>query len=256
MRKWRVKLVLLLVILNTIGILAIIPYEITLMGNQSIPADIPTSLIVFINSTFQVLYMFVMILVGLRLQNRTGLNTPILNGIVYDKKQVHISKRWLINSIVVALIGSIIIILLDLFIFIPLVGVPMEQIPSPNWWQGLLAAIYGGVTEEIMLRLFGMTFVVWLLAWIIKKQKEDIPSSFYYVAIFLVTILFGLGHLPAATQVFGGLSIVIVIRTMVLNGLLGLWFGYLYWKKGLEYSIIAHMSADIFLHVLIAPILY
>ena len=36
--------------------------------------------------------MFVLILVGLRLQNRTGLNAPLLNGIVYPKTRVHISK--------------------------------------------------------------------------------------------------------------------------------------------------------------------
>lgn len=256
MGSWRIKLVLLFTILNTIGIFAIIPYEITLMGNQSVPGDIPTSLIIIINSTVQVLYMFVMILVGLRLQNRTGLNTSILNGIVYPKTRAHISKKWLINSIIGALIGSFIIIFLDIFIFSPLIGAPMDQLPSPNWCQGLLASVYGGVTEEIMLRLFGMTLIVWLLAWITKKQKEDIPDSFYYIAIFLAAILFGLGHFPAAAQAFGELSIVIVIRTLVLNGLLGLWFGYLYWKKGLEYAIIAHMSADIFLHVLILPILY
>ncbi|GAA0323759.1 CPBP family intramembrane glutamic endopeptidase [Oceanobacillus sp. FSL W7-1293] len=256
MGNWRIKLVLLFTILNTIGIIAIIPYELTLMGNQSITGDIPTSLIIIINSTFQALYMFVMILVGLRLQNRTGLNAPILNGMVYQKTWVHISKKWLINSIVVAIIGSVIVILLDLFVFNPLMGAATDQMASPNWWQGLLASIYGGITEEIMLRLFGMTLIVWLLAWITKKQKGDIPNSFYYIAIFLVAILFGSGHLPAAAQVFGGLSGVIVIRTLVLNGLLGLWFGYLYWKRGLEYAIIAHMSADIFLHVLIVPILY
>jgi len=44
--KWRIKLVLLFTILNTIGIFAIIPYEITLIGGQSVPGDIPTSLIV------------------------------------------------------------------------------------------------------------------------------------------------------------------------------------------------------------------
>ncbi|WP_285400391.1 CPBP family intramembrane glutamic endopeptidase [Lysinibacillus sp. fls2-241-R2A-57] len=132
----------------------------------------------------------------------------------------------------------------------------MNQVPSPNWWQGLLASLYGGFTEEIMLRLFGMTFIVWLLAWITKKEKDNIPNSFYYVAIFLVAIIFGLGHLPATIQVFGDLSTIIVIRALVLNGLLGLWFGYLYWRKGLEYAMIAHMSADIFLHVLFASILY
>ena len=255
MGNWRMKLVLLLTVINTIGIFAIIPYQLALMGNQLVPGNLPTSWIVSINSTVQVLYMFVLILVGLRLQRRTGLSTPLLNGIVYPETRVHISKKWLITSIVVALIGSVMIILLDLFVFSPLIGEPMHQLSSPNWWQGLLASLYGGITEEIMLRLFGMTFIVWLLARITRKEKENIPTSFYFIAIFVTAIIFGLGHLPATMQVFGELSTIIVIRALVLNGLLGLWFGYLYWKKGLEYAMIAHMSADIFLHVLFVSIL-
>src|SRR5699024_1244710 len=215
MGNWRIKLVLLLTILSAIGIFAIVPYEITLMNNQSKPGDIPTSLIVMINSTFQLLYIFVMILIGLRLQNRTGLNASILNGLVYPEARAHMSKKWLTTSIVFALIGSIIVILLDVFVFSPLMETPVDQLPSPSWWQGLLASIYGGVTEEIMLRLFGMTLIVWLLAWITKKEKDNIPNSFYYVAIILTAILFGLGHLPTAAQVFGELSTVIIIRTLV-----------------------------------------
>src|SRR5690625_1171769 len=256
MGNWRIKLVLLLTILSAIGIFAIIPYEITLMSNQSKPGDIPTSLIVMINSTFQILYIFVMILVGLRLQNRTGLNAPILNGLVYPKMRVHMSKKWLTISIVAALVGSVIIFLIDVLIFNPIMKAPINQVPSPNLWQGLLASIYGGFTEEIMLRLFGMTLMVWLLAWITKKEKGNIPNSFYYIAIFLTAILFGLGHLPATIQIFGELSTIIVTRAIVLNGLLGLWFGYLYWRKGLEYAIIAHISADFFIHVLFMQMFY
>src|SRR5699024_6166531 len=102
-------------------------------------------------------------LVGLRLQNRTGLNAPILNGLVYPKMRVHMSKKWLTISIVAALVGSVIIFLLDVLIFNPLMKAPIDQVPSPNWWQGLLASIYGSINEEIMLRLFRMTFIVLLL---------------------------------------------------------------------------------------------
>src|SRR5699024_8515800 len=104
----------------------------------------------------------------------------------------------------------------------------------------ILAMIYGGITEELMLRLFGMTFIVWVLAVIMRREKETIPPSFYYIAIFLTAILFGIGHLPATMELFGELSAIIVTRAIVLNGLVGVWFGYLYWRKGLEYAIIAH----------------
>ncbi|MNG42185.1 hypothetical protein D3C84_1318920 [compost metagenome] len=54
---------------------------------------------------------------------------------------------------------------------------------------------------------------------------------------------------------FGELSAAVIARTIILNALLGVWFGYLYWRKGLEYAIIAHMSADLVLHGIIGPLM-
>ena len=48
------------------------------------------------------------------------------------------------------------------------------------------------------------------------------------------------------------LTTLIIIRAVVLNGLLGLAFGYLYWKRGLESAMVAHFSADLLLHVALA----
>ena len=61
----------------------------------------------------------------------------------------------------------------------------------------------------------------------------------------------GLGHLPA-TSVVVPLTPLVITRAVVLNGLLGIAFGWLYWKRGLEAAIISHFSADIVLHVLLA----
>ncbi len=255
-KKWRIKLVLFLTLLGAIGIVAIIPYEITTLMNtefyQTNSEAIPVSLTV--NSIFQIVLLFLLVLIGVRLQRRTGLGTPKLEGFVYERKLQSFSKKWLIIGISITFIFSLITVLLDLFVFSSVIEIPKEQITI--WWHGLLAMFYGGITEELMVRLFGMTLIVWLLARITKKEKEEIPDSFYYIAIFLTAVLFGLGHLPAAIQIFGELSTIIVTRTLVLNGLLGLWFGYLYWRKGLEYAIIAHMSADIFIHVLFMQIFY
>ncbi|UOQ48739.1 CPBP family intramembrane metalloprotease [Gracilibacillus caseinilyticus] len=260
MEKWKIKLVLLLTFLGVIGIVAIIPYEMTVLMNdefyQSSPEAMPVSLVVTINSIIDIIFLFVLVLIGVRLQKRARLSAPIIEGLIYERKLQPISKKWLIIGVFIAFIGSLITILLDMWVFAPLIDMPDNQTTVTSWWQGLLAIVYGGITEELMLRLFGMTLVVWLLARITKKEKGDIPRSFYYIAIILTAILFGIGHLPATMQVFGELSVIIVIRALVLNGLLGLWFGYLYWKKGLEYAMLAHMSADFFIHVLFASIFH
>ncbi|SES25656.1 CAAX protease self-immunity [Gracilibacillus ureilyticus] len=257
-RKWKIKLTLLLTILGILGIAAIIPYQMTSMMNddfyQSGMEAMPVPVVVAVNAAFQSFLLFFLVLIGVRLQRGAGLAAPILEGIVYERRIPPISKKWILLGIVGAFIGSLATILLDLFVFSPFIDLPDGENPVTIWWQGLLAMFYGGITEELLLRLFGMTLIVWLIAKMIKK--ENIPNGVYYFAIFLTAILFGLGHLPATIAVFGELSAVIVLRAIVLNGLLGLWFGYLYWKKGLEYAIISHMAADFFIHVIFMSIFY
>jgi membrane protease YdiL (CAAX protease family) len=48
------------------------------------------------------------------------------------------------------------------------------------------------------------------------------------------------------------LTPIIVLRTLVLNGLLGIAFGHLYRTRGLESAMISHFSADLLLHVVLA----
>jgi membrane protease YdiL (CAAX protease family) len=42
----------------------------------------------------------------------------------------------------------------------------------------------------------------------------------------------------------------VVFRTLVLNALGGLAFGWLFYRHGLEHAMAAHFSADIVVHVL------
>jgi membrane protease YdiL (CAAX protease family) len=46
------------------------------------------------------------------------------------------------------------------------------------------------------------------------------------------------------------LNPLVITRALVLNGLGGLAFGWLYWKQGLESAMIAHLSTDIVVHVI------
>ena len=69
-----------------------------------------------------------------------------------------------------------------------------------------------------------------------------------------VAVLFGLGHLPA-TAAMVPLTTLVVARALVLNGLAGVVFGWLYWRRDLLAAMVAHFSADIVLHVLAAPLL-
>jgi membrane protease YdiL (CAAX protease family) len=75
-----------------------------------------------------------------------------------------------------------------------------------------------------------------------------------WIAISLAALLFGLAHLPATRAVGLPMSPLVIARAIVLNGIGGVAFGWLYWKRGLESAMIAHFSADIVVHV-IPPLL-
>jgi len=71
-----------------------------------------------------------------------------------------------------------------------------------------------------------------------------------WLAIVLAAVIFGAGHLPAVMSLTA-LTPLVIVRTIVLNAVGGIIFGWLYWKKGLESAMISHFSADIVLHVIV-----
>lgn len=45
------------------------------------------------------------------------------------------------------------------------------------------------------------------------------------------------------------LDAAVVVRALVLNGIAGVAFEYLYWKHGLEAAMVGHMSAHLVLQI-------
>jgi len=43
----------------------------------------------------------------------------------------------------------------------------------------------------------------------------------------------------------------IILQILLLNGSIGVAFGWLYWKYGLESAMLAHFLVDVVLHVLV-----
>ena len=165
----------------------------------------------------------------------------------------------MLPSILSGIAVSILIIVLDQFIFGPGLTAQLGsaadalklQTAQPAAWQGLLASFYGGINEEILLRLFLLTLLAWLGKFIHHTPEGRPTLIILWIANILAAILFGLGHLPATAQLIN-ITPLVIVRAIVLNGLAGVIFGYLYWTRGLESAMLSHFSADIVLHVLSA----
>lgn len=111
--------------------------------------------------------------------------------------------------------------------------------------------LYGGITEEILLR-FGVMSSIAAGLWSLCKRRESARTMVVMIAIGLSALLFALGHLPAA-MAFTGSAITssVVAYVMIFNTAFGLVAGALYWKRGLDAAIIAHVLA----HVLVDLVL-
>ena len=101
-----------------------------------------------------------------------------------------------------AVVGALITGIDSLFsIFVESITIAAMTNVYPSPWQGFLASFYGGINEEIAMRLFFVTLLVWLFHRI-KRTKDGKPTDLaMWLAVTMAAILFGIGHLPFAVTV-------------------------------------------------------
>ncbi|WP_110113165.1 CPBP family intramembrane glutamic endopeptidase [Bacillus sp. CGMCC 1.16541] len=201
--------------------------------------------LVVLASTIQVgVITFVLSLIGLKLMKRTDLML---------RKSENEQKGFALAVALGVLIG-LIIIGSDYFIFRSFLPQLTENEPAFSFIGLLMGIFYGGVVEEVMLRLFLMTLVIYIVVKV--KKQTNIQSGYYWFAILFTSILFGIGHFGANVAIFGELTTVVIVRALLLNGVGGIAFGYLYWKHGLQYAIIAHAMTHISMQLIFIPLFY
>lgn len=156
------------------------------------------------------------------------------------KDERTIEKKPLLAALVISAIGGLALILPDLLFFGKYEPALLDAFAVKPTIPYLLATVtYGAVIEEVMLRLFMMSLVAYALHLLFERGREETGTAMLIAANMLSALLFAAGHLPA-NEVMFGLTPMIVIRCLLLNGLFGLAFGWLYRRFGLRYAMIAH----------------
>lgn len=160
---------------------------------------------------------------------------------------LQIRQRPLKAALLTAVIGGICMIVPDMVFFgkyIPAVKEGYQEKPSIVYF--LSAITYGGIVEEIMMRLFLMSLIAFIIGKLFwrKHIQESLPAWIFISANICTAVLFAIGHLPA-TAITLGITPMILARCFLLNGGLGLAFGRLYRKYGILYAWIAHIGCHI-----------
>ena len=206
--------------------------ELAKAGLRDVPADITIGIITAIQSLG---YGVILGALGIILAKRVGL----------WRDERGITKKPLFISLVISVIGGLALIIPDILFFGRHSTAIMESYATKPTAAYLVATVtYGGIIEEVMLRLFTMSLVAFILYKLFGKGADKPSTAILIAANLIAALLFAAGHLPG-TFILLGSSPMIIARCFLLNGGFGLLFGYLYRKYGLRYAMIAHAGCHI-----------
>ena len=178
-----------------------------------------------------------------------------LIGILLSKKinlwnKFKLDKKAIIVTLIIAVISALVLFPGDKLIFGSLNSWVNDQYTvKPTIYKILGGLLVGGIIEEVMLRLFFMSLVVFIGNKIFNKNKKEIPVKLYIIANIFASLLFAASHIPS-TMTMTSITPVILIRCFLFNGGLGLCFGYLYRKYDIRYAMIAHGFAHLISDIL------
>lgn len=205
------------------------------MRQEALAQGLTPTVMALVTAMQAVGYGVVLGIIGIFLGKKTGL----------WKDETHFEKKPLIVTLASAIVGGLALILPDLLIFGKYNEAIMNSYAAKPTTAYIIGAIlYGGVIEEVMLRLFFMTVIAFVIWKLFARREEKPTTAVLIVANVLAALLFGIGHLPATLTLLGD-SPMIIARCILLNGAFGLLFGYLYRKHGLRYSMLAHAGCHI-----------
>jgi hypothetical protein len=220
--------------LGLIGIAALaVSIDVSLFASLPDTPDVPTETLRLLAVVQPAVLMVVGVALGVGLSRRVGLRswlTARLRG-----ENARFPSPWM--PVVAGVIGGILVAQGDLLFFRLYDGdMPANTLPGP---AGAVAALaYGGIVEELMLRYGLLTLGFWVV-WKLSGERPRAGAAWALIAG--VAVLFGLGHLPAMAATIP-LDMAITLRTVAFNAVLGVFYGWLYWRRGLEAGMMAHAA--------------
>lgn len=241
------RIAVVLGIASAIATALVFPYVLALrpgsLASASAAMHVPEWAVVVAQSLQNGVVGFLLAWAGLKLGAPLGLGAPWLGAMVYGRARPA-SSAWSQAALLGA--GAGLLVLGAIALFGAPIEVPSKLHASPGFvLKGLLASPYGGIVEEVQLRVFAMGLIAWVSSRVAGGQAKPWVMI---VALVSVALLFGAGHLPMAAKLVP-LTIDVVTRVIGYNALCGLVFGWLYWARGIEHAMLAHVCADLVLHV-------
>lgn len=246
------KLFWLLLSAEVVSVLATLPIALELLSPVLSKVDkpnVPLPLLILAGVIQNLTLLAFTVWLGLKLSRRLGLGAPLLESWITSRP---VPRKRIAQTLYSGLLTGFslgIVLCVSLLVLVPrLPNLPFVIVAGLPVWKRFLLCFYGGVYEELLTRLFLLTLFAWIVDRSWRKTVPKLSNPAFWFANIFAAILFGLGHLPSAS-LFMPITPLVVVAALLLNGIAGIAFGYLYRKQGLEAAMIAHFTTDFMIYV-------
>ena len=239
MKNLSISLKIYIVLIITLAILAagnvFLPQA---LPEQQLPASKP--MLALINAAIMLVLYGGLGLLGLKLAQRLGFSE------LWDER-VSNAQRFVIPALIGVCLGLFFILFDAILSQFNKVG----PLPHPPFPTSLVASATAGIGEELLFRLFLLSFLVWLVSHVILKGRWQ--NQIFWIAAIISALIFALGHLPALMVLFGLSAIAeipaaLMSEIILLNGLVSLFAAYYLRKYGFLAPVGIHFWTDIVWH--------
>jgi len=209
-------------------------------GAQELPA--PRIVIALINAGIILIVYGGLGYLGLFLSRKLGFPD------IYDKR-VSNRQRFLTPALIGAALGVFLIIGDVIFSRFNTIG----RFLHPPLPASIVASFSAGIGEEIMFRLFFISFWTWLISKIILRGRWQ--NQIFWVVAVLSALAFAVGHLPSLMLIYNfksvsAVPVILMIEGILLNGAVGIVAAYYFRSYGFLAAVGVHFWTDIIWHVI------
>lgn len=129
---------------------------------------------------------------------------------------------------------------------------PLGPLPHPPFPTSLVASATAGIGEELIFRLFFISFWVWLISYVILKRKWQ--NQIFWIVAILSALAFAFGHIPSIMAIFdlkavNEIPLALMTEIVLLNGVFSLFAAYYFRKFGFLAPVGIHFWTDVIWHV-------
>lgn len=241
----------LFVVLYAAGLLGVLSLLLLSVSADTVAmTGLPENVVRLVTVVQPAILLLIAVVVGVLTAPSVGLRAPAVEAWLSGQRIWTALKPQLLPGLLGGIVVAVSIALygvLQLGIMPELASQDAAELPL------LTRLLYGGVTEELLLRWGFMSLLLWV-GWRVIQRGTGRPSQrLVWAAIIIAALLFGLGHLPAAAAL-GILTPLMGVLIVLFNMVAGIVFGWLFARHGLGSAMMAHASAHLLYVLLLLPL--